>query len=213
MDLGLILLIAAVVILIVVIVLRISEHRTSMYERRLAAESKYTATIMQSARPIQAGGQTHIVKGINLRTGEVLYESIPNVASPSADPPPASAEPEPVADDRRPYASRLVDASINFADYQFGDAHKDTHTHGPAGDQLLTADEADAISLFQKRDYWQAAVDYLCERHGCTRDNQPRHKGIFAPRPLKTLQLDLAVNGVKKRTPVPTILGNREWEE
>lgn len=213
MDLGLILLIAAVVILIVVIVLRISEHRTSMYERRLAAESKYTAAIMQSARPIQAGGQTHIVKGINLRTGEVLYKSIPNVASPATDPPPASVEPEPVSDDRRPYAVRLLEASIEADRYQFGDAHKDAHRHGPAGDQILTADEADAIGLFQKRDYWQAAVDYLCERHGCTRDNQAKHKGIFAPKPLKTLQLDLAVNGLKKRAPVPTILGNREWEE
>ena len=215
MDIGLLLLIVAILILIIVVALRISEHRTSMYERRLSAESQYTSSIMQSVRPIQAGGQTHIVRGINMRTGEILYESIPNVAQPAAAWSPLStvADPDPVVDERRAYAARLLDASINYASYQFGSAHKDSHNHGPSGDQLLTADEADAISLFAKRDYWQAAIDYLCERHGCQRDNQPGRKGIFAPQPLKSLQLDLAVTGLRKRAALPTILGNREWEK
>lgn len=204
-----VLLIAAAIVWLVFF--KYPEHSTSLYERRTKVDGDYRSKIAASAKPIYTAQATYIVKAIHAN-GRIEYETLPPVANAIA---PIGSEAVTPGDPAAAGAARLIEASVEWVHYPLGDNHKDWHEHGAEGHQLLTAEESIAAGIFTRNDDWQAAVNYLVERHGVKRENKPKKNGMYTPddKPLYKLMMTSAVGKLATRAEKAAMVIGREWSE
>lgn len=186
MDFAVVLLIIAVVLIIAAIVwliwIKLPEHQTMIYERRLHAEAEYDARLMSSAKLMTFNGVGYLTIGVNDQ-GRILYEPIIVTAEVSAGRVIHDASEVAAHND----AVQLVSDSIN--------------AHGGDDKKLLTADEWQAQG--HRRDDWQAAAAWLA-KDGLTRvvigGSNP---GTYTSRSnLADCMLALAIHGLPPRPQV-----------
>jgi len=215
MELPIVLLLAAVALIVVAVVwlvfFKYPEHSTGLYERRTKANADYRSKIAASAKPIYTAQATYIVKAIHA-DGRIEYDTLPPVANAAT---PSVADAAATADPVAAGAARLIEASVEWIHYPLGDNHKDWHEHGAEGHQLLTAEESIAAGIFTRNDDWQAAVNYLVERHGVKRENKPKRNGMYTPddKPLYKLIQTSAVGKLMTRAEKSALVIGREWSE
>lgn len=169
------LILAAIIILIAALIgvrlwMKFDNHRTSIYERRLAAESQFDRAILSAAKVITVGRWVYLTTGVD-NNGRILFDRVPVTDKPAAPIGQTAADEDHTVHDD---AVTLVSATL----------HTISDKRKPG--QIMTADEAQAAGLFTgrsdpPRDVWQAAVNHLCSLYNVeTESKAGRGKnGVF----------------------------------
>ena len=154
------------------------EHETSIYERRLRAESEYDARIMAATKIVTFGGTGFVTVGVG-NDGRVILQAIVKT-----DDQPAQAIDAEVASARSD-AVQLVSDSIT--------------KNGADSKKLMTADDWQALG--HRRDDWQAAINWLCSNADCYTSVGGKTPGSFTRRSsLQDLMLFLAIRSLPPRS-------------
>ena len=154
------------------------EHDTSIYERRLKAESEYDARIMAATKVVTFGGTGFVTVGVD-DNGKVLLQAIVKTDETTA---------------------QVIDADIVSARSDAVQLVSDSITkNGAESKRLLTADDWQGMG--HRRDDWQAAINWLCSNADCYTSVGGKTPGSFTRRSsLQDLMLFLAIRNLPPRS-------------